>query len=113
MVKLTGDGVLAIFESPSNALQAATELERELRAVGIPIRAGLHAGEIELRGDDVSGSVVNLAARVMESAADGEVTTTSSMRELMLGSAFEFDSIGTRTLRGFTGEWHLYRVGLP
>ncbi|MDJ0792586.1 MAG: adenylate/guanylate cyclase domain-containing protein [Acidimicrobiia bacterium] len=113
MVKLTGDGVLAIFESPSNALQAATELERELRAVGIPIRAGLHAGEIELRGDDVSGSVVNLAARVMESAADGEVATTASMRDLMLGSAFEFESIGSRTLRGFNGEWHLYRVGLP
>lgn len=113
MVKMTGDGVLATFESPSNALRAATELERELRAVGIPIRAGLHAGEVEIRDEDISGSVVNLAARVMDAAGSGDVVTTGSMRELMLGSAFEFEPLGARSLKGFEGEWHLHRVRLP
>jgi class 3 adenylate cyclase len=113
MVKLTVDGVLATFESPSSALRAATELERELGTVGIPIRAGLHAGEVEVREDDISGSVVNLAARVMDAAHSGEVATTSSLRDLMLGSGFEFEPIGVRTLKGFAGEWHLYHVALP
>ena len=112
MVKMTGDGVLATFESPSNALSAATEMKRELGVAGIPIRAGLHAGEIEIRGDDISGSVVNLAARVLDAADDGQVATTGSMRDLMLGSLFEFEAIGSHALKGFDGRWQLYAVRL-
>ena len=113
MVKLTGDGVLATFESPSNALRAATELRRELEAAGIPIRAGMHAGEIEIRGEDISGSVVNLASRVMDTAEGGQVATTASMRDLMLGSPFVFEPIGSHSLKGFDGGWQLYDVRLP
>ena len=110
IVKSTGDGLLATFGSLSGALDASTALVDELEQLGIPIRAGLHAGEIELRGDDVSGSIVNLAARVMDAAGEGQIFTTSAIRDGLIGSRFEFTDVGRRSLKGFESDWQLYRL---
>ena len=111
VVKSTGDGILAVFDAPSRAVDAAVQLRDELSAADIAIRAGLHGGEIETRGDDVSGAVVNLAARVEQTAVDGDIQATKTIRDMLLGSAHRFELVGVTALKGFDGDWSLYRVG--
>jgi class 3 adenylate cyclase len=113
MVKNTGDGILCTFNSPSRAVDAAVDLRRELGDIGLRIRVGLHAGEVEDRGNDISGAVVNLAARVEESGSANEILLTASMRDLLLGSNHRFEDAGLSQLKGFEGSWHLYRVVAP
>ena len=110
-VKGTGDGLLALFDVPSQGVDCALEMCRELAAIDVPIRAGVHAGEIELHDDgDVSGIAVNLAARVEQAAADGEVWASSTVRDMMLGGAAGFDDRGEHALKGIDGAWKLFAV---
>lgn len=109
-VKSTGDGVLAVFDTPSAAVGAALSLRSALENVGIRIRTGLHAGEIEIRDDDISGSVVNLAARTMAVAPSDEILVTSSLRDQVLGSRFQLEPTSSVTLKGFSTERRLYRL---
>ncbi len=109
-MKSTGDGILATFDSLSSSLDSATALVDRLGDLGIPIRAGLHSGEIELREDDVSGTIVNLAARVMDTAGEGEILTTAAIRDGLLGNRFDFSDAGQHALKGFEDSWQLYRL---
>lgn len=112
IVKSTGDGLLALFDSPSDGVACAASLLRELSGVGVTIRAGLHSGEVIVREDgDITGVAVNLAARVEQAAADGTVLVSSTVRDLLLGGGFIFADEGERTLKGIEGAWRLYRLG--
>jgi class 3 adenylate cyclase len=109
VIKGTGDGLLATFDAPSRAVQAASEAVRGLGAIGLAARAGVHAGELEYREDgDVSGTAVNLAARVEERAAPGTVFVSSTVRDLLLGSEHTFSDRGEFELKGIPGSWRLY-----
>ncbi|HUJ65524.1 MAG TPA: adenylate/guanylate cyclase domain-containing protein [Acidimicrobiales bacterium] len=109
IVKRTGDGLLAVFDAPSSAVTAGAELLGALAGIGLTMRAGLHAGEIEFREDgDLSGAAVNLAARVEEAAPPGYVFVSSTVRELLLGSDHQFVERGDFSLKGFDGTWRLY-----
>lgn len=110
VVKDTGDGFLCTLSSPSSAVDAAIALRRALSEIGIAIRVGLHAGEIESRGNDVAGAAVNVAARVVEVAEDDEIFTTASMSDLLLGSDHRFADAGEHDLKGFDRSWRLFRV---
>lgn len=110
IVKTTGDGVLATFPTPSAAVDAAIALRAGLEAIGVRIRAGIHAGEIEARDADISGSVVNLAARTMSAAPAREILITASVRDQLLGSRFEFADAGLHELKGFHTKRHLFCV---
>jgi class 3 adenylate cyclase len=110
MVKSTGDGILATFHMPTSALDAALELNNELSIANISIRTGLHAGEVEVRGTDISGATVNLAARVQQAAADGHIYTTTTIRDMLIGSPYQFNDAGAHTLKGFDGTWQLIEV---
>ena len=99
-VKQTGDGFLATFDGPARAVQCALAIRDALLAVSLRTRAGLHTGEIELRGDDVSGIAVHIAARVAALAAAGEVLTTTTVRDLVVGSGIRFDDRGEHELKG-------------
>lgn len=111
-IKMTGDGVLATFDAPATAIAAGHQMIRDLRVIGIEVRAGVHTGEVERRGDDIGGIGVNLAARVMAAAADGELWVSSTVPGLTIGAAIEFESRGLRSLKGVPGEWELF-VALP
>lgn len=111
LIKSTGDGFLATFHSPSQGVNAAVELRDKLASMGMPIRAGLHAGEVVVREADITGAVVNLAARVGEAAGENEVYVTASLRDLLLGSSLPFEMAGFHRFKGFDGEWMLYRTG--
>lgn len=110
VVKHTGDGVMARFDGPTRAVLCGTALRQALRAVGIDVRVGLHTGEIILRGDDIAGIAVHLAARVQGSASPGEVLVSSTVRDLVLGSGIQFEDRGIHTLKGIPDAVRLFAV---
>jgi class 3 adenylate cyclase len=110
LVKSTGDGILALFDRPGRGIRCATALRDRLRGSGVEIRAGVHAGEVQLRGDDVGGIAVHIAARVMAAAAPGEVLVSSTVHDLVAGSDYVLEDRGAHALRGMTGEWRLFAV---
>jgi class 3 adenylate cyclase len=111
LVKTTGDGVLATFEGPGRAIGCAAALREELREIGLQIRAGLHIGEVELRGDDVGGIAVHIAARILATAGPGEIVVSRTVRDLVAGSEVVLQDRGRRRLKGVEGDWQLFAVG--
>ena len=107
LVKTTGDGLLATFDGPARAIRCASALREVLP---VPIRAGLHTGEVELRGDDVGGIAVHIGARVAAVAGAGEVLVSRTVKDLVAGSGIAFTDRGTHTLKGVPDEWQLYAV---
>jgi class 3 adenylate cyclase len=110
VVKPTGDGAVATFADPADAVSAATRLRARLDDMGITVRVGLHTGRIEVASDDIHGLAVHIAARVMAAAGDGDIVASRTVRDLLLGSSHRFDDLGRHTLRGVEGEWELYRL---
>jgi class 3 adenylate cyclase len=110
LIKLTGDGVIATFDGPGRAVQCAASLRNALHTLAIEIRAGIHTGEIERRGDDISGIAVHIAARVVEHARPGEILVSGAVPLLMAGSGVEFESRGEWALKGVPGEWPIFTV---
>jgi class 3 adenylate cyclase len=110
LVKTTGDGVLALFPSAGVAVTAARRIRDDLLADDLRVRIAIHVGDVDRRGDDVSGLAVNIAARVMGKAETGEVAVTTSVVTALAGQAATFEAIGTRELKGIPGTWELYRL---
>lgn len=110
-IKSTGDGVLATFDGPARAIRCAMAMRDELGRMGLALRAGLHAGEIELIGDDIGGIAVHMAARVAAQAGEKEVWTSRTVKDLVAGSGLEFTERGDFTLKGIAGSSPLFAVG--
>lgn len=108
--KQTGDGIGAIFDGATRAVTCACAIRDSLRGHGLEIRAGLHTGEIERRGDDVAGMAVNIAARVASLGKAGEVLVSSTVRDLVIGSGLRFEERGLHELKGAYGKWQLLSV---
>jgi len=109
-VKTAGDGFVAVFTSPSVAIDCAEAIVDAVRTLGIEVRAGVHAGEVELRGADVAGMAVHIGARVATLAAPSEVLVSSTVREIVAGSRRVFAERGEHALKGVPGRWRLYAV---
>ena len=109
-IRSTGDGYLAVFDGPGRAIRCGSAVRGELGQRGIEIRTGVHTGEIDLMGDDVGGIAVNIVARVLAEAADNEVWVSRTVKDLVVGSGFNFSERGTYNLKGVPGEWSLYSV---
>ena len=108
LVKMTGDGILATFDGPGRAIRGAAALADELAGIGLQIRAGLHTGEIELRDGDIGGIAVHITARVMAAAEPGQILTSRTVHDLVVGSDIAMDNLGTRPLKGVDGTWQLF-----
>jgi len=109
-VKSTGDGTLATFDGPARAIEATRAIREAVKVFGIDIRAGLHTGEIEVRGGDVAGLAVHIAARVSGHALAGEVLVSRTVTDLVVGSGINFEDRGNRGLKGLPGTWRLFAV---
>jgi class 3 adenylate cyclase len=109
-VNTSGDGFLAMFDGPQRAIRCAMAIRDAVQALGIEVRAGLHTGECEVRGDDIGGIGVHIGARVSALAGPNEVLVSSTLRDLVIGSGLEFDDRGTHELKGVPGEWRLFAV---
>jgi len=105
-----GDGLVATFDGPARAVRCARSMHDRLRALGLQIRVGLHTGECEVRGNEISGIAVNIAARVAAVAEPGEVMTSGTVKDLVAGSGLKFADRGEHTLKGVPGEWRLFEV---
>jgi class 3 adenylate cyclase len=110
LVKTTGDGVLARFSSPTQGVRCGAAMVEAARVAGLPLRAGLHAGEVEVRGDDIGGLAVHIASRVSAMAGAGEVLVTGTVRDLVVGSGMVFDDRGRHALKGVPEEWQVLAV---
>jgi class 3 adenylate cyclase len=107
-LKTTGDGFLAAFDGPARAIRCAKDITAGARRLGLDVRAGLHTGECEVRGDDLTGLAVHIGARTAAIAGPGEVLLTRTVHDLVAGAGFEFDDRGEQELRGVPGRWHVY-----
>jgi class 3 adenylate cyclase len=106
-INTTGDGFVACFDGPARAIRCAQAIAARAPEIGLEIRAGLHTGECELRGDNLAGIAVHVGARVAALAGPGEVLVTSTVRDLVAGSGIEFDAHGRSALKGVPGEWEI------
>lgn len=104
----TGDGFLAMFDGPARAIRCGQAIHTRMEQQGLTVRIGLHTGEVELRGHDVGGIAVHIAARVASAAGPGEILVSQSIPPLVVGSGLEFASTGRQTLKGVPGEWELF-----
>ena len=109
-VNTSGDGFLATFDGPQRAIRCAMAIREALATLGIEVRAGLHTGECEIRGEDIGGIAVHIGARVSALARPSEVLVSSTLRDLVIGSGLEFDDRGAHELKGVPGDWHLFAV---
>jgi class 3 adenylate cyclase len=112
-VNTSGDGFLAMFDGPQRAIRCAMAIRDAVQALGIQVRAGLHTGECEVRGDDIGGIGVHIGARVSALAGPNDVLVSSTLRDLVIGSGLEFEERGAHELKGVPGEWRLFAVASP
>jgi class 3 adenylate cyclase len=111
LIKTTGDGVIALFDSAEGAVRAGLAISAAVAAdLGVQVRAGVQTGEVELSAGDVRGVVVHATARMMALAGPGELVASATVRDLLDGSGVDFQDYGLHTLKGLPGERHLYMV---
>jgi class 3 adenylate cyclase len=111
-VKTTGDGFLATFDATGRALRCSTDILAGAKDLGLDLRAGVHTGEVEVRGDDIAGLAVTIAKRVCDLAGAGEVLVSETVRGQMVGGGIEFIDRGDRELKGVPGKWRLCAVAV-
>ncbi len=109
-IKTLGDGVLATFSGPAQAVRCAGEIIAAAEAQALEVRSGVHTGEVEVGGDDISGLAVHLAARIMGQAGPGEILVSRTVRDLVVGSQLRFTDRGEFHLKGVEEPWKLYEV---
>jgi class 3 adenylate cyclase/pimeloyl-ACP methyl ester carboxylesterase len=109
-INTTGDGMLATFDGPARAVRCAQAICAAMRSLGIEVRAGLHTGEIELRGADIGGIAVHIGQRVSALAGPGEVLVSSTVKDLVAGSGITFTDRGSHVLKGVPDEWQVFAV---
>jgi class 3 adenylate cyclase/pimeloyl-ACP methyl ester carboxylesterase len=110
LITRTGDGLLAIFDGPARAVRCAEIICDEIGRLGMDVRAGVHAGEVELRGENISGIAVHLAARIMSIANGGQVIVSRTIKDLTAGSGLGFIDLGAQHLKGFADPWQVFEL---
>jgi class 3 adenylate cyclase len=103
-----GDEFVAGFALPAAAVDAAFGIRADARSLGVEVRAGVHAGEVDRRGSTADGIAMHIGRRVCECAEPGQILVSSTVHGLLVGSAIPFQRAGTRELRGLDGSWELY-----
>ncbi len=110
-INTTGDGFVACFDGPARAIRCARAIAEATTRLGIELRVGLHTGECEVRGEDLGGLAVHIAARIAALAAPGEVLVSETVKGLIVGSRISLYERGTHVLKGVPDEWRLFAVG--
>jgi class 3 adenylate cyclase len=113
VVKTMGDGILATFDGPARAVRCAAAICDTLAEGGVMVRAGLHTGEIELRGGDIAGIAVHIASRVSALAAPGEILVSRTVVDLTAGSGITYDDRGDHELKGVPGTFAIFVASPP
>jgi class 3 adenylate cyclase len=109
-VKTTGDGFLATFDATGRALHCAADILAGAKNIGVDLRAGVHTGEVEVRGHDIAGLAVTIARRVCDLAGPRQLLVSETVRMNMVGAGFQFKDQGEHELKGIPGSWRLFSV---
>jgi class 3 adenylate cyclase len=109
-INTVGDGFFVSFDGPARAIRCAQAIGHATRDLGVSVRMGLHTGECEVRGDDLGGLAVHIAARIGSLAIGQEILVSSTMKDLVIGSGIEFADRGEHDLKGVDGPWKLFAV---
>jgi class 3 adenylate cyclase len=109
-IKTTGDGFLATFDATGRALRSAADILAGAKDIGLDLRAGVHTGEVEVRGEDIAGLAVTIAKRVCDLAAPGQLLVSETVRGHMVGAGIQFREEGELELKGVPGTWRLFSV---
>lgn len=109
-VKVLGDGFLATFDGPARAIHCAGAIRDSLRQLDVPVRIGVHTGELELADDDVRGIAVHIASRVAHIGNADDVLVSRTVKDLVAGSGITFEDFGTHALKGVPDAWQIYRA---
>jgi class 3 adenylate cyclase len=112
LIKSTGDGILATFDGPGRAVRCALAFGSMSKQIGLALRAGLHTGEIEIRGRDIGGIAVHAAARVMGQSNADEVLVSRVVTDLVAGAGLKFSDRGSHEFKGLPGRWDLFAASL-
>jgi class 3 adenylate cyclase len=107
-IATTGDGFLATFDGPGQGVRCAVAIQDAVSSLGLEVRAGVHTGEVEVRGTDLGGLAVHIGARIAGLARGGEVLASTTVRDLLAGSSISFDERGEHQLKGVPGTWRLF-----
>jgi class 3 adenylate cyclase len=110
VIKAIGDGFLATFETPEEAVRAGRRAIRETEALGLELRVGIHVGAVEKLADDVRGIAVHIAARISELAEPRQVLVSQTVKDILIDSDLSFSAVSEETLRGVPGRWRLYEL---
>jgi class 3 adenylate cyclase len=109
-IQSLGDGYLATFDGPARAVRCARAICESMGRQGVEIRAGLHTGEVEPHGNELSGIAVTIGSRIAALASAGEILVSSTVKDLVVGSALAFEDRGVHNLKGVPDGWHLYAL---
>jgi len=109
-INTTGDGFVVSFDGPARAIRCAQAIHEAMKPVGLEVRMGLHTGECEVRGEDLGGLAVHIAARIGALANSQEILVSSTLKDLVIGSGIEFTEHGNHDLKGVPGSWNLFSV---
>src|SRR5215469_13579981 len=109
-IRTVSDGLLATFDGPARAIRCACSVRDKVSRLGLHLRTGLHTGECDLRGDNLHGIAVDIAATVASIAASDQVMMSSTVKDLVAGSNLQFADRGTHTLEDIPGEWRLFEA---
>jgi class 3 adenylate cyclase len=107
-IDTTGDGFLATFDGPGRAIRCARAIGDALAKIGLAVRAGVHTGEVEVRGEQIGGLSVHIGARVAATAGGGDIVVSNTVKDLLAGSEFTFADRGEHELKGVPGSWRLF-----
>src|SRR5262249_40232634 len=110
-IKTIGDAFLATFDAPTRAVRAALDIVTEAKGIGLDVRAGLHAGEVEVRPDDIVGLAASITKRICDLAAPGQVLISDTVNGQLVGTDLTTTVRGTHTLKGVPGQWRLHAAG--
>jgi class 3 adenylate cyclase len=113
LLSVTGDGTLSVFDGPSRAIRVAERILADAAGLDLKVRAGLHTGELQRDGRNVTGMTVHIGARVGALAGPEQILTSRTVHDLMVGSGMQFASMGDHELKGVPGRWELFSVSRP
>jgi class 3 adenylate cyclase len=112
-VNVVGDEIFVVFDSAAAAISCGCAICDAVRELGMAVRVGIHAGEVESDAKTISGITVNTGHRIMEAAQPGEVFVSTTAKDLVAGSGITFTDRGTHMLKGIPGEWRLFTPDVP
>ena len=109
-INTTGDGFFVSFDGPARAIGCARAIVESTKQLGLEVSIGIHSGECEVRGDDLGGLAVHVAARIGALAQPDEVLVSRTVADLVAGSGIDFENRGEHELKGVPGAWQLFAV---